>query len=210
MSSQDTISIVGAGSVARGIATRALGAGYAIELLVRNPEQGTALAEELGGQVTVAGIGTAPTGDIVALAVPWTAVPEIVAAFGGFAGTILVDATNPAKPDFSGLATAPDKSGAEELAELAPQARIVKAFNTVFANNVVAGEKNGAALDLLVAGDEAEAKAAVIAFAEKAGFRPIDTGGLIQARTMEALAWLHIQLQFSRGTNFTSAFQLVD
>ena len=80
----------------------------------------------------------------------------------------------------------------------------------MFAGNVVAGEKNGQPLDLLVAADDADAKAAVVAFAEKAGFRVIDTGALSQARTMEALAWLHMQLQFTRGTNFASAIQLVD
>ncbi len=208
--SSTTISIVGAGNVARGIATRALAAGYAVELLVRNEEQGKTLAGELGGTVTVSGLGSAPAGDIVALAVPWSAVPGVVSAFGGFAGKTLVDATNPLNADFTGLDTAADTSGAEVIAGLAPQAKVVKAFNTVFAGNVVAGEKNGESLDLLVAADDAEAKAAVAAFAEKAGFRVIDTGALSQARTMEALAWLHMQLQFTRGTNFASAIQLVD
>lgn len=210
-----TISIVGAGNVARGIATRALAAGYEVELLVRNEEQGKTLAGELGGTerggtVTVAGIGDQVAGDIVALAVPWSAVADIVSAFGGFAGKTLVDATNPLNADFTGLDTEADTSGAEEIAKLAPQARVVKAFNTVFAGNVIAGEKNGDSLDLLVAADDADAKAAVVAFAEKAGFRVIDTGALAQARTMEALAWLHMQLQFTRGTNFASAITIVD
>lgn len=206
----NTISIVGAGNVAHGIATRALAGGYDVELLVRNEEQGKTLAGELGGTVTVAEIGAPVTGDIVALAVPWSAVSDIVSAFGGFAGKTLVDATNPLNADFTGLDTAADTSGAETIAALAPQAKVVKAFNTVFAGNVVAGEKNGDPLDLLVAADDADAKAAVVAFAEKAGFRVIDTGALSQARTMEALAWLHMQLQFTRGTNFASAITIVD
>jgi predicted dinucleotide-binding enzyme len=208
--SSTTISIVGAGNVARGIATRALGAGYDVQLLVRNDEQGTTLAGELGGAVTVSELGSAIDGDIVALAVPWSAVPSVIAAFDGFVGKTLVDATNPLNADFTALDTAADTSGAEVIAGLAPHARVVKAFNTVFAGNVVAGEKNGESLDLLVAADDAEAKAAVVAFAEKAGFRVIDTGALAQARTMEALAWLHMQLQFTRGTNFASAIRLVD
>jgi predicted dinucleotide-binding enzyme len=208
--SSTTISIVGAGNVARGIATRALGAGYDVQLLVRNDEQGTTLAGELGGAVTVSELGSAIDGDIVALAVPWSAVPSVIAAFDGFVGKTLVDATNPLNADFTALDTAAGTSGAEVIAGLAPHARVVKAFNTVFAGNVVAGEKNGESLDLLVAADDAEAKAAVVAFAEKAGFRVIDTGALAQARTMEALAWLHMQLQFTRGTNFASAIRLVD
>ncbi|MBB5633936.1 hypothetical protein BKA04_002159 [Cryobacterium mesophilum] len=208
--SSDTISIVGAGNVAKGIATRALASGYGVQILVRNEEQGKTLAGELGGNVTVAGIGDQVTGDIVALAVPWSAVTDLATAFGGFAGKTVVDATNPLNADFTGLAVSPDTSGAEEIAKLIPQAKVVKAFNTVFASNVVAGEKNGDALDLLVAADDADAKAAVVAFAEKAGFRVIDTGALSQSRTMEALAWLHMQLQFTRGTNFASAITIVD
>ncbi len=205
-----TISIVGAGNVARGIATRAIAAGYEVELLVRNEEQGKTLAGELGGSVTVSPIGANIAGDIVALAVPWAAVPEVIATSGGFAGKVLIDATNPLNAEFTGLDTDADTSGAEEIAKLAPQAKVVKAFNTVFAGNVTAGEKNGEALDLLVAADDADAKAAVVAFSEKAGFRVIDTGALSQARTMEALAWLHMQLQFTRGTNFASAITIVD
>lgn len=217
--SSNIISIVGAGNVARGLATRALAAGFDVEILVRNEEQGTTLAAglgqavpvaSLGGNVTVSNLGPVAAGDIVALAVPWSAVPEIVAAFGGFSGKTVIDATNPLNAEFTGLDTDADTSGAEEIAKLAPEAKVVKAFNTVFASNVVAGDKNGEPLDLLVAADDADAKAAVVAFGEKTGFRVIDTGALSQARTMEALAWLHMQLQFTRGTNFASAIQLVD
>ena len=205
-----TISIVGAGNVARGIATRALAAGFDVQILVRNEEQGKTLQGELGGPVTVATIGSSVVGDLVALTVPFSAVPEVAAASGGFAGKTVIDATNPLNAEFTGLATEPDTSGAETIAALVPAAKVVKAFNTVFAGNVVAGEKNGQPLDLLVAADDADAKAAVVALAAKAGFRVIDTGALSQARTMEALAWLHMQLQFTRGTNFASAIQLVD
>src|SRR5690606_12104344 len=110
----------------------------------------------------------------------------------------------------TGLATEPGTSGAEEIAALAGDAHVVKAFNAVFASNVVAGSKNGQPLDLFVAGDDEAAKNAVIGFGEKTGFRVIDTGALSQARTLEALAWLHMQLQFTRGTNFASAIQIVD
>lgn len=204
-----TISIVGAGNVARGIATRAIAAGHDVQLLVRNAEQGAALADELGGSVTVSGIGSDVAGELVTLTVPWSAVPEIVAAFGGFPGKTVIDATNPLKADFSGIDPEAEPSGAERIALLAPQAKVVKAFNTVFAGNVVAGSKNDEALDLLVAGDDTQAKAAVVAFAESAGFRVIDTGGLAQAGTMEALAWLHIQLQSTLGTGFSSAIKIV-
>jgi predicted dinucleotide-binding enzyme len=204
------ISIIGAGNVARGIATRAIEAGDTVQLIVRNPESAQALASDLGDSVTVNTIGDAITGDLVFLAIPFLAVSEVLPALGDLSGKTLVDATNPINADYTGLVTQPGTSAADEISKLAPAAKVVKAFNTVFANNVIAGTKNGQPLDLLVAADDADAKAALSAFAEKTGFRVIDTGALSQAETLEAIAWLHIQLQFSRGTNFVSAIQIVD
>lgn len=205
-----TISIVGAGNVARGIATRAIAAGDDVQLIVRDQAKGEALAADLGGTVTVSPLGSAIAGDLVFLAIPYLVAADVINALGNLAGKTLVDATNPLNEEFTGLATAPGTSGAQTIAELAPKANVVKAFNTVFATNVIAGSKNGQALDLLVAADDADAKAALVAFAEKAGFRVIDTGALSQAATLEALAWLHMQLQFTRGTNFASAIVIVD
>jgi predicted dinucleotide-binding enzyme len=205
-----TISIVGAGNVARGIATRAITAGDQVQIIVRDQSKGEALAAELGGNTTVSIIGSAVSGDLVFLAIPYLVASDVVPALGDLSGKTLVDATNPLNEEFTALATAPGTSGAETIAALAPGAHVVKAFNTVFATNVIAGNKNGQPLDLMVAADDADAKAALVAFAEKTGFRVIDTGALSQAATLEALAWLHMQLQFTRGTNFASAMVIVD
>jgi len=205
-----TISIVGAGNVARGIATRAIAAGDDVQIVVRDQAKGEALAADLGGNVTVSSIGAPLAGDLVFLAIPYLVASDVVPALGNLAGKTVVDATNPINEEFSGLATQPGTSGAEAIAALAPKANVVKAFNTVFASNVIAGNKNGQPLDLMVAADDADAKAALVAFAEKTGFRVIDTGALSQAATLEAIAWLHMQLQFIRGTNFASAIVIVD
>jgi 8-hydroxy-5-deazaflavin:NADPH oxidoreductase len=205
-----TISIVGAGNIGRAVATRALAAGYDVQLLVRNRENGGSLAGELGGAVTVDSLGASIGGELVVLAVPYSAAAEAISALGDLGGKTVVDTTNPINADFTGLATAPGTSGAETIAALAPGAHVVKAFNTVFAVNIVAGNKNGQPLDLLIAGDDADAKAAVTSFGEKTGFRVIDTGALSQSATLEALAFLHMQLQFTRGTNFGSAIVIVD
>lgn len=205
-----TISIIGAGNVARGIATRAIAAGIDVQLVVRDQAKGQALASELTGNVTVTTIGSPITGDLVFLAIPYLVAAEVVPTLGDLAGKTVVDATNPINADFTGLATAAGASGAESIAALASGANVVKAFNTVFASNVIVGTKNGQPLDLFVAADDADAKAAVVAFAEKTGFRVIDTGALNQAAVLEAIAWLHMQLQFTRGTNFASAIVIVD
>lgn len=205
-----TISIVGAGNIARAVATRALAAGYDVQLLVRSRENGGSLAGELGGAVTVDSLGARIGSDLIVLAVPYTAAAEVIGALGDLDGKTVVDTTNPINADFTGLVTAPGTSGAEAIAAVAHGANVVKAFNTVFAANILAGGKNGQPLDLLIAGDDADAKAAVTAFGEKTGFRVIDTGALSQSATLEALAFLHMQLQFTRGTNFGSAITIID
>ena len=151
-------------------------------MLVRSRESGGTLAGELGGYVTVDGLGARIGGDLVVLAVPYSAVSEAISALGDLDGKILVDSTNPINADFTGLVTAPGTSGAEAIAAVAPGATVVKAFNSVFAGNILAGGKNGQPLDLLIAGDDAEAKAAVTAFGEKTGFRVIDTGSPVAVR----------------------------
>ena len=105
---------------------------------------------------------------------------------------MLVDATNPIKPDYSGLATN-GTSGAEEIQAKAPGARVVKAFNTAFAarqtDPKVAG---GLRVDGYVAGDDEDAKATVLGLVEAIGFNPVDAGGLAMARYLEGMAWLNI------------------
>ncbi|MET1042583.1 MAG: NAD(P)-binding domain-containing protein [Microbacteriaceae bacterium] len=203
-----SISILGAGNVARGIATRALAAGYTVQLLVRDETKGQVLAADLGGTVSVAPLTGPVTGDLVFIALPYSAIEGALAGLGSLEGKIVVDASNPIKDDFSGLAVEAGTSGGAAIAAQLAGVPVVKAFNTIFAGNVAAnGEYQ---LDLFIAGDDAEAKAAVAAFGEATGFRVIDTGVLAQSVVLEGLAWLHIQLQFSRGTEFQSAIVILD
>jgi predicted dinucleotide-binding enzyme len=205
-----TISIVGAGNLARGLATRAVAAGYEVQLLIRDPSKGEKLVAELGTAVRVSPLDGGAAGDLVALAIPYAAVDRVMSTLGDLTGKTVIDATNPINETFTGLVTEPGASGAEHIAALAPNANVVKAFNTLFAGNVVAGKKNGLPLDVMIAGDDETAKAAVADFVDKTGFRVIDTGPLATAATLEGLAWMHMQLQFTRGTNFQSAIAIVD
>jgi hypothetical protein len=110
------------------------------------------------------------------------------------AGKIVVDVTNPARADYSGLVFDGSSSAAEQFAAWLPGARVVKAFNTVFAANQANPVVDGTRLDAFVAGDDADAKATVLDLARSAGFEPIDAGDLAAARLLEALAWLNISL----------------
>jgi NADPH-dependent F420 reductase len=208
-----TVSILGSGKMARGIATRALAGGNQVQILARDPEQSANLAGELGGSATSGAIGDSLTGDVVVLAVPYAAAAPLVEQYADqLAGKVVVDITNPINfATFDGLVTPADSSAAQEIAKLAPgEAQVVKAFNTTFAGTLVEGQVKDLPLDVFIAGDETDAKSVVAGLVEAGGLRPIDVGPLANARYLEGLGFLHIALQMSRGTGFSTAVKLVD
>ena len=148
--------------------------------------------------------------DIIVLAVPYGAIAEIAAEIAPVAaGKIVIDPTNPLKADYSGLATGGGTSGAEELARLLPESKVVKAFNTVFAGNAANPQAHGFQLDSLFATDDEAAKDAVCGLSGSIGFRPIHVGPLAAARELEAMAWLNIRLQLISNGNWNTAYALV-
>ncbi|WP_328752132.1 NAD(P)-binding domain-containing protein [Streptomyces sp. NBC_00285] len=186
-----SISIIGPGNMAGALAGRALAGGNAVEIIGRDPARAKELAATLGG-ATVGTAGAAPAGDIVILAVPYAGAAAVVSEYGdALRGKIIIDVTNPVSPDSQGLVTPDGSSGAQEIAKAAPAgAHIVKAFNTVFGHMLAQGNP----LDVLIAGDDAEAKATVSAFVTSLGLRPLDTGPLEMARWLEGTGLVMIGL----------------
>lgn len=177
-----TISIIGSGNMATAIGTRAVKHGHTIELLSRNTPSAQALADKIGDGATVGTYGARPAGDIVIVAVLAASAVDVVTHYGdALAGKILVDITNPFGPD-GGLTTTAGNSVAEQIAAAAPDdARVVRAFNTLF-GHVLTQDKP---VDGFLAGDSAEAKAQVAAFMESLGLRPLDAGALTMAHALE-------------------------
>jgi predicted dinucleotide-binding enzyme len=208
------VTIVGTGRMARGIAIRALAGGHEVTFVGTAVAKADDLAEELIGYGSVRS-AEAIAGDIVVLAVPYTQAPHVVRQYADqLDGAVVVDTTNPV--DMSLLEpldhgyVAPFGSAAEVIAAAAPEgATIVKAFNTTFAGTLVAGEVAGHPLDVLIAGDDAAAKAKVALLVVDGGLRPIDAGPLARARELEALGYLHMAVQGSLGTGFASAVKLL-
>jgi predicted dinucleotide-binding enzyme len=121
-----------------------------------------------------------------------------------------VDISNPLNETFDGLATAPGTPAAEELAQSAPAgARVVKAFNTTFSGTLVEGQVTGQPLDVLIAGDDEEAKEAVAQLVRDGGLRAIDVVPLEREKHLEGLGFLGIALQQPLGLNFQSAWKLI-
>lgn len=139
---------------------------------------------------------------LIVLAIPAPARQEALKNLGELTGKTVVDVTNLLNADWSYAGDA-KKSGAEQVQEWAKGAKVVKAFNTVFAQNMATGAVDGEPLSLLVAGDDEQAKKQVVALGEAIGFEPVDVGPLANARYLEALGFLNIQLGYTLkyGTN---------
>lgn len=137
--------------------------------------------------------------DVVILAVPFGAVSDATRTLGdALDGKVLVDVTNALTEDYQ-LALGFDTSGAEQLQERAPASRVVKAFNTVFAGTMDSGRANDERLTVFAAGDDGDAKGKVLELARAIGFDAVDAGPLRNARLLEPLGFLNIQLGYNLG-----------
>lgn len=184
------ISILGSGNMGQAIPGLAGRGGHTVDLL--NSSDG----------------GKPVTGDIVVLAVPYGAVAEIITQRGGqLAGKIVVDITNPLNFEtFDSLTVPADASAAAEIAAALPESRVVKAFNTNFAGTLVAGDVGGQPTTVLLAGDDADAKAALADVVTAAGLRAVDAGSLKRARELESLGFLQIGLAAGEKISWTGGF----
>jgi len=206
------ITIIGTGNMAAGIAARAATAGRSIQILSRDAVAASALAS-----ATSASVGTTGKeieGSIVILATYFDVSKEIVSRYGtALDGKTIVDISNPVNTEtYDSLTVPAGSSAAEEIQALVPGANVVKGFNTVFASTLAAGEVAGQTLDVLLAGDSDEAKAAVASFINDSGLRAIDVGPLRRARELEAFQLLVVGLQRGDahpGYNWNSALKLL-
>ncbi len=142
-------------------------------------------------------------GDVILIAVPWEATQDVLSTIATkLGGKVLIDCTNPILPDLSGLAIGHTTSAAEEIARWTPQARVVKAFNTVGAATLVDAKYGDHSASVFVCGDDDQAKATVAALAESIGFEVIDAGELREARFIEPLAmlWIHLAMRGKFGS----------
>lgn len=204
------ITIIGTGNMARGIATRALAGGNAVTLLGTTTEKARALAAELPGDVRAGQVGDPLEGDVVVLAVWYQALGDVLARYGDqLAGRAVIDITNPVDPQTYAPLAVEAGSAAQEIAQNAPGAKVVKAFNTTFAGTLVEGQVAGQPLDVFVASDDDDAKAKVRELAEGAGLRVLDAGPLAVARQLEGAGYLHMAIQPGLGGTYASALKIV-
>ena len=205
------VTLIGTGNMARGIGSRVLAGGHRLTVVGKDAQRAEAVAADIGGEATVrtAVLGNPLEADVVVVAVYYPDARAAVERYADqLAGKVVVDITNPVNETFDGLVVPPDSSATNELAGLAPGARFVKAFNTTFAGPLSKGTVAGQALDVLIAGDDEEAKGKVAALARDGGLNPIDVGPQTRARELEAAGLLHMGVRVL-GTGLASALKNV-
>jgi 8-hydroxy-5-deazaflavin:NADPH oxidoreductase len=200
------IAIVGTGNIGGTLARLWADAGQQVSVATREgftPKQ-------------IPGVSSGPTkavagkADIILLAVPWAAAQKALASCGDLAGKILVDCINPVLPTLEGLEFGGTTSAAEQLQELAAQAYVVKAFNTIGAPLLGNATFDRLQADGYYCGDDAAAKSAVAPLIAAAGLRPFDAGPLRNARYLEAMAMLWIDLALKRGRGPSFGFRTLE
>jgi NADPH-dependent F420 reductase len=187
------VSIIGTGAMGQAIVAVVTKGGNTVELIGHGD------------------IGTPATGELVVLAVPFSAVGEILSQCGdSLVGKIIVDITNPLDfATFDSLVVDPDGSAAAEIAAALPQSRVVKAFNTTFAGTLAGGTVGPLTTTVLVAGDDADAKSLVADVVTAGGLRAMDAGSLRRARELEAVGFLQIALAAGEKIPWTGGFGVV-
>jgi 8-hydroxy-5-deazaflavin:NADPH oxidoreductase len=117
---------------------------------------------------------------------------------GDLSEKIVIDCTNPLAPDYVSNLLGHTTSSAEEIAKLIPGARVVKSFNTIFADILEPGKQTfgGHQGTGFYCGDDSEAKEVVAKLIQDTGFEPIDVGILKNARYLEPMAQLNIQIAY--------------
>jgi predicted dinucleotide-binding enzyme len=180
------IGILGAGQVGLAVGRRLTGAGHHVKLAsARGREALIPIAQGVGAEAV--SMIEAASSELVLLAVPWPAVPDVLDPLPDWQGRILVDATNPFVTfNPLQLADLQGRSASVIVAEHAPGARVVKAFNSITMANFEKGPRQGKARRVLfVSGDDVGSKQTVQDLITELGYAAIDLGGLDEGGRMQ-------------------------
>lgn len=195
----DTIAMIGTGDVGSALGKAFAAQGHTIIYGSREPDR-----KSVAELVAAAGDGTSATtpfaaaaqADIVVLAVPGMLVEEITKSLGDLSGKIIIDPTNPLKRSMLKLEHGVETSNAQIIQEAAPDAEVVKAFNTLSWKTMVDPSEAGGPVSIPLAGNSGAAKKTVAALVTGMGLEPIDVGPVENAHWVEGMLILWINNRY--------------
>ncbi len=206
------IAVIGAGNVGRALGTGWAKAGHGVIFGVRdmNKPELKAFCAQIGATAKSPG-EAAREGDVVVLALPWNVAENAVKSLGDLKGKVVIDCMNPLamKDGALGLERGYTTSGGETVASWLPGARVVKTFNQVGAEMMMAGSSFETRPVMFLAGDDDSAKSIVARLAGELGFEALDAGSLKQARILEPFGMVWINQALLRGLGRNWAFGVI-
>ncbi len=189
------VAIIGKGHAGKAIGSGLTRIGHEVRYGHREPGERPALAAEWG--------------ELVIFAIPYHQVSNVVANIGHLLDDkVVIDVTNRIGPNGEPVPCG-STSGAEELQKALPLAKVVKAFNTVFAANQSTGHIGDEQLAGFVAGDDPEAKGTVMSLMKDMGYAPVDCGPLRTAQYLEAMGLGIMQMAHGTGMGTSIGYCLV-
>jgi 8-hydroxy-5-deazaflavin:NADPH oxidoreductase len=205
------IAVLGAGNVGGALGKLWAGRGHEVRFGVPDPgsEKLKTLLASTGGKAQAgSNREAAAASEVVVLSVPWPAAEQAIRDCGDLKSKVVIDCTNPLRSDFKGLEVGTTTSAAEQVAAWSG-AKVVKAFNTIGAGNYGKAEFAGTRADGFYCGDDTAAKDKVKPLIADIGLNPVDVGPLRNARLLEPLAMLWIDLAINQKWGANHAFKLL-
>lgn len=210
------IGIVGTGNMGTAIAGLLADGGHHVYLVGSEESKAKSLAQHLAsrGPGTVEAAPTlqaAAQGCDMLLLATWYGVSTRIAVelSDALRDKVVIDISNPFNATFDGLITDHDTSAGEEIQRRLDASKVVKAFNTTFAPVLGSSVFSGSQVDVLLASDHDDAKGQVAKLISSTGLRPIDAGSLSNARVLERMALLMVELQGRYGLNFEAGLKVL-
>ena len=201
----ETIAIIGTGDVAKALGPEFAAQGHTIVYGSRDPDSRKA-ADIVAATGDNASVTSQPDAvkdaDMVVLAVPGLLVGEITRSLGDLSGKIIIDPTNPLDRKLMTFHHMAEDSNARIIQDIAPDAHVVKAFNTLNWKSMIDPDSSGGPVSIPLAGDSGRAKKKVAELVAGMGLEPIDVGGIENARWVEGMLILWINNRFSTRDSF--------
>jgi 8-hydroxy-5-deazaflavin:NADPH oxidoreductase len=213
-----TVAIIGAtGKMGKGLSHNLASNGYRLLLMGRDAEKTDELRNEIlsshaGAEVEALNCSMEASweADIIIPAVNYDQQKELASNIREVVtGKIVINLVNPFNEAMDGLLTRSDKSAAEEMQELLPHSKVVKAFNTVFAGDFYHPQIAGTVPDCFIAGDDDDAVTMVSLMVQRAGFNPLIAGNLVMSRTLESMMVLLIGLNTRYEYNWVAGWKVL-
>lgn len=192
----DSVAIIGAGRMGASLAARLAALGIQVNLGSRTPDsdQIRTLTSQIPGKIYAIDVKQAvDASSFVAICVPYSGLRETLTAIGALNGKLVIDVTNALAMNDDGLMMlACETSAGEEIQDALPNARVVKAFNTLGFHVLKKPDLAGGPVSVMLAGNDAAAKETAADLAHRIGFEAVDVGPIRQSRYLEGMSALYL------------------